>query len=539
MPDFKENIANYLLSTWEKIIPILKEGQKDQIPLIVNSLIELLKKPPEMSISSNPNEQIDIQQFFSDEKKKEKKNELKTSETEEFSTFVEILNLFLSECPELYTVDHVKNIYQNILKLLDYPNNDIKSEISNVFTNLIEILTKIKVDTSILHSASKQYISNIVEKLMNESDNILIVSYMNAIKDIIEKTKSFLNVNEINELSQKILELFDNVEKGRESLVKQKNETEKEFEEEKKTGDNKIYSDDEDDDEVHEEVMEDMEDQISELESVLISFSEFFASLFQTHKNLTLELVDKIIKKYLPIYFKDESSIFEKRLGLLLVSDMAEFLQQSLLNNIWGDIEQIMIKYSSHNHYQVRNAACYGLGVFSQFTTQNFGLYGKDILKAVMDVINLPIDKKNLSKIDRENLKFAKDNAVSALGKIVKYHGEEFPNELDNLLDFWVNSLPITQDKNEGKVNNKFLLDILMKEPNKVIGKGNKNLGKIIIILAKGYKTGFTDNEMDKNIELFANEIKKNTEFNKILNETISKQKKGKCLNKIKSLFKL
>ena len=539
MPDFKENIANYLLSTWEKIIPILKEGQKDQIPLIVNSLIELMKKPPEMSISSNPNEQIDIQQFFSDEKKKEKKNELKTSETEEFTTFVEILNLFLSECPELYTLDHVKNIYQNILKLLDYPNNDIKSEISNVFTNLIEILSKINVEANILHSASKQYISNIVEKLMNENDNTLIVSYMNAIKGIIEKTKSFLSVNEINELSQKILELFDKVEKGRESLVKTKDETEKEFEEEKKTGDNKIYSDDEDDDEAQEEVMEDMEDQISELESVLISFSEFFAALFQTHKNLTLELVDKIIKKYLPIYFKDESSNFEKRLGLLLVSDMAEFLQQSLLNNIWGDIEQIMIKYSSHNHYQVRNAACYGLGVFSQFTTQNFGLYGKDILKAVMDVINLPIDKKNLSKIDRENLKFARDNAVSALGKIIKYHGEEFPNELDNLLDFWVNSLPITQDKDEGKINNKFLLDILMKEPNKVIGNGNKNLGKIIIILAKGYKTGFTDSEMDKNIELFANEIKKNTEFNNILKETVSKQKKGKCLNKIKSLFKL
>ena len=67
---------------------------------------------------------------------------------------------------------------------------------------------------------------------MNESDNTLIVSYMNAIKDIIEKTKSFLNINEINELSQKILELFDKVEKGRESLIKQKNETEKEFEEE-------------------------------------------------------------------------------------------------------------------------------------------------------------------------------------------------------------------------------------------------------------------------------------------------------------------
>jgi len=539
MPNFKENIANYLLSTWEKIIPSLKEEHKEKIPVIVNSLIELLKKPPEMSISSNPNQQIDIQGFFSDEKKKKEKEkvELKTSETEEFSTFVEILNSFLTECPELYTVDQVKNLYPIILSLLKYPNSDIKSEISKVFNNSIDILVKINIDKAVLQTTSKQYISNIVEQLLKETDYSLIVSYVDSIKEIIKSTKQFLTTNEINELSQKILEVFDKVAKGRESLIKQKNETEKEFEEEKKTGDNKINSDDEDDDESQEEVMEDIKDQISELENVLTSLSDFFGALFETHKDLTLELVDKIIKQYLPIYFKDESSNFEKTLGLLLVDDMAEFLQQNLLSNIWGDIEKIMIKYSAHAHYEVRNAACYGLGVFSQFTTQNYTNYGKDILSAIMNVIKLPIDK-NMNKTDKENLKFARDNAVSALGKIIKYHGQEFPGELDNLLDFWVNSLPITQDKEEGKINNKFLLDILMKEPNKVIGPGNKNLGHIIVILAKGYKTDSTDDEMDKAIDSFASGIKNNAEYNAILKDTVTKQK-GKCLNKIKSLFKL
>ena len=540
MPSFKENIANYLMSTWEKLIPPLKESNKEKIPLIVNSLIELLKKPPEMSISSNPNQQIDVQAFFSEEKKKKEKQkvELKTSETEEFETFIEILNLFLSECPELYTTNQIESIYQIILKLIAYPNSDIKSESSKVFSNLIEILVKINTDKNYLYTTSKQYISNIVEQLMKETDYSLIVAYVDALKDIIKSTKSFLNTNEINELSKKILEVFDKVEKGRESLIKQKDQTQKEFEEEKKTGDNKIYSDDEDDDQSQEEVLEDIKDQISELESVLTSLSDFFGALFETHKNLTLELVDKIIKEYLPIYFRDDSSNFEKTLGLLLVDDMAEFLQQDLLNNIWNDIQKIMIKYSDHNHYEVRNAACYGLGVFSQFTKQNYLNYGKDIVAAVMNVINIPIDKKTISKTDRENLKFARDNAVSALGKIINYHGQEFPADLDNLLDFWVNSLPITKDKEEGRINNKFLLDILMKEPNKVLGPSNKNLGHIIVILAKGYNTDNSDKEMDKNIESFAEGIKKNEEYNAILKDTLVKQK-GKTLNKIKALFKI
>ena len=55
-----------------------------------------------------------------------------------------------------------------------------------------------------------------------------------GLKDIIKSTKSFLNTNEINELSKKILEVFDKVEKGRESLIKQKDQTQKEFEEKKK-----------------------------------------------------------------------------------------------------------------------------------------------------------------------------------------------------------------------------------------------------------------------------------------------------------------
>ena len=41
MPDFKGNIANYLLSTWEKLIPSLKESNKEKITEIVNSLILL------------------------------------------------------------------------------------------------------------------------------------------------------------------------------------------------------------------------------------------------------------------------------------------------------------------------------------------------------------------------------------------------------------------------------------------------------------------------------------------------------------------
>ena len=541
MPDFKGNIANYLLSTWEKLIPSLKETNKEKIPEIVNSLVELLKKPPEMSISSNPEIKIDVNEFFSDKKDKndEPKNvELKTSETEEFTTFIETLNSFLNQCPELYSFEQVKNMYPLIHKLIEYPNNDIKSEISKVFSNCIEILVKINADKeSILYPTAKQYISDIVTQLLKESDYSVIISHLDSMREIIKACKLFLTTNEINELSAKIFLLFNKIEDGRKKLLEEKEVATKDFEEEKKTGDNKINSDDEDDDQSQEELMEDINDKIDEVESVMTSISDFFGALFESHKQLTLELVDEIIKKYLPKYLLDTSSNFEKLLGLLLLGDMAEFLHQELLNNIWNDICTILIKYSPHTNYEVRNAACYGLGVFAQYTSQGFIDYGKNIIPAVINVINLPIDKK-LKKTDKENLKFARDNAISALGKIIKYHGQEFSNELNSLLDLWVNSMPIKQDKEEAKINNNFLLDILMKEPNKILGENNKNLGKIIVTLAEGYQTGATDEEMDKKIEQFAVGVKSNPEYNNILMET-AKKSKEKLQNKIKSLFKI
>ena len=64
---YKDNIGNYLLSSWNKIINDLLENHKTRISQIFESLIELLKKPPAMSISNNPNEKINIQDFFKDE----------------------------------------------------------------------------------------------------------------------------------------------------------------------------------------------------------------------------------------------------------------------------------------------------------------------------------------------------------------------------------------------------------------------------------------------------------------------------------------
>ena len=542
LSSFTENIAEYLQSTWEKIIPNLKETHSDKIPQIISSLIDLLKKNPEMSISSNPENKFDIKKFFEDEeeeqdKKEEKKAEIKTSETEEFSIFIKILNEFLEKCNQFCGTEQINNLIPISQKLIKYPNSDIQSEISKTLGLIIEILSKKGEDINNIHKNSKNFIAEIISQLLKETDFIVITSLLDSMKDIIKSTKLFLTTQEINDLTQNILKVFDIVETSRIAKLKQKDETEEEYEKNKKNKDSKINSDDEDDSASKEEEINELDEQIDEIENVLTSFSEFFGVLFDTHKNYTLEFVDKIIKEYLPKYFKENASNFEKNLGVLLVGDMAEFLQQDIIGNIWDDICTILVKYANNPDDEVRNSACYGLGAFAQSTKNNFEKYYKDIVTVLISSINMPIDK-NLSKDEKNTKQFAKDNGVSALGKILKYQGQALGYDYENVFNIWINNLPIKQDDEEGLINNQFLMDILMKEQTKVLGTDNKNLAQIIIILAKAYNSEMSDELLDTNIEQFALGVKNNKEYNDILMNLVQKQK-GKTLNRIKTLFKL
>ena len=539
LSSFTENIAEYMQSTWEKIIPNLIQSQSDKIPQIISSLIDLLKKNPEMSISSNPEQKFDLKKFFEEEdneKKEEKKTEIKTSETEEFSIFIKILNEFLTKCGQFCTIEHMYSLIPISLKLVKYPNSDIQCEIAKTFGLIIEILSKKGENVNNIHKTSKNFLLEIITQLLKETDFILITSLLDAMKDIIKFTKLFLTTQEINDLTQNILKLFDIVENSRIAKLKQKKETQEQYEN-NRGGAAQVNSDDEEDNRSRDEEIDDLNEQIEEIENVLISFGEFFGVLFDTHKNLTLEFVDKIIKEYLPKYFKDNSSNFEKNLGVILVGDMAEFLQQDIIGNIWDDICLILVKYANSSDDEVRNSACYGLGVFAQSTKNNFGKYLKNVVTVLNQAINLPIDK-NLSRDEKNAKQFAKDSAVSAVGKIIKSQEQVLGSDYETIFDIWLNNLPIKQDEEEGIINNEFLMDLLMKQQGKVLGANNKNLAQIIIILSKAYNSMMSDDLLNTNIEQFAQGVKNNKEYNDILLALVQKQK-GKTLNRIKTLFKL
>lgn len=63
----------------------------------------------------------------------------------------------------------------------------------------------------------------------------------------------------------------------------------------------------------------------------------------------------------------------------------------------------------------------------------------------------------------------AKDNAVSALGKIIKFqHGTV---DVKSLIPNWLGLLPIKNDVDEAKLQNDLLADLLVGNPTAVLGE--------------------------------------------------------------------
>ena len=109
---------------------------------------------------------------------------------------------------------------------------------------------------------------------------------------------------------------------------------------------------------------------------------------------------------------------------------------------------------------------------------------------------------------DEEEHGHARDNTISALGKIIKFQHQHI--DVNVLVPQWLNLLPLKWDPKEATAQHELLVEILQKNPILILGADNANLPKVLRILALVYETKFSEDELDKNIlSVFAN-VKQN-----------------------------
>ena len=198
-----------------------------------------------------------------------------------------------------------------------------------------------------------------------------------------------------------------------------------------------------------------------------MSLAECIGILFKTHGPHCRNLVQVLQSTVLPAVEADGSKQKQKFL-LFILDDMVEFLGPDFLGPAYLAVAQKICSYASSKYSAIRQAAVYGIGMMAQHGGATFAQISQLCLESIRTAIEFPMDAATKEKKGKQTQYYhAKDNAVAALGKILKFQSTCADTNL--LVEFWVQNLPLTHDMEEAKVQNEFLADTMLKAPGLIL----------------------------------------------------------------------
>lgn len=155
-----------------------------------------------------------------------------------------------------------------------------------------------------------------------------------------------------------------------------------------------------------------------------MAISETFGILFKTHKDQCKLLVETLFGQLLPDYLSEGKPDIKKKFALFVIVDLIEHLGLDRIEESqFKGCFQTLALHSQHPSPVLRQACCYGFGIIAQVGGSVFGQYAQEIINLLIQAIQIPKGSQ-----DEELYVHCKDNAISSLGKILKYQGSSIPN---------------------------------------------------------------------------------------------------------------
>ena len=157
---------------------------------------------------------------------------------------------------------------------------------------------------------------------------------------------------------------------------------------------------------------------------------------FQNSRS-TLQRISSSAPNYvLPAAVADGSKQKTKFL-LFILDDMVEFLGPDFLGPAYPAVANQICSYANSKYAAIRQAAVYGIGMMAQHGGATFATVSQKCLESIKIAIEFPMDSTTKEKKGKQTQYYhAKDNAVAALGKVLKFQSTCADTNL--LVDFWV-----------------------------------------------------------------------------------------------------
>ena len=510
--DSKDPQRTYLLSAWQRICLLMGKEFAPFLPQVIPSLFQMATLNPEMSIQGSERAG-DINDVLSeikpaDANEEGKKININTDEIEEKDVAIQMLSVFIDELGSAFA-PYYEATSRILLSMIDYESNDsIRNSVAGALPGLVKCVKGADpTNGAVIVNISKMYLEALWKAIKKETETDTLICQVQAAKEIIDEVgEGLLDQGTVELLAQLLIEKYhesDNRIKENNEMAKQGGAGE---------------GDEDEEDALDQDEMEVIKEENNNEYDLQLSIAEIIGILFKTHGGLCQNIVSQLFQTILPqaLQTNEKQKI---KFALFVMDDMVEFLGPAHLGPHYVDVAKQIISHCSSNYAAVRQAASYGIGIMAEKAGAAFAQISNDCLVGLKNAIEfaMPASVKE-KKTKVKQFMHAKDNAVSALGKIIKFQSGAV--DTASLIPNWLGLLPIKNDIDEAKVQNELVADLLAANPVAILGEQYQRFEQVVILLSditqKKYVNDETGVKLSNIIKGMASDATFSAQFNTV-----------------------
>lgn len=488
---------SYLLAAWQRLCLVMEDEFVPYLKDIIPSLFSLAALKPNINVESG--DSSDILEYLAEIKVSEDgktvSSSVNTDQIEDKNIAIQMLTVFIDELEEGF-VDYIRQTSELFVSMINYEaSEDIRNSVANSLPTMLKCLIKAHPENRKMHEEfAFAYMQALFKAMNTEGMTDTMVFQILATKDIIKMMGSFMDEDTVNKMCVEFLELIAKSDRRKDLNLQYTMENEN--------------SDDEIDDQNRKFMQE--EDKVED--ELQIAISETFGVLFQTHKECCQKLVETLFTQLLPIYLGADSQFIKKKFALFVIVDLIEHLGLERIDEQqFKGCFDTLLTYAKSDNPILRQACNYGFGIIAKFGGEYFGQYTSQVEEA----LNYSIEMK-LGTQKKDQFHHAYDNALSSLGKVLKYQSN-FLSDSKTTFSYFIDHLPIQHDNEEAKEMNEFLADGLLSDPQIVLGEGYPRVPQIIGLLGEQLLEKYmTEETMDK-FKQFFNKIQSDQQLSVLI----------------------
>lgn len=453
--------VSYLLASWARICKVLGQDFVPYLDIVMPPLLASAQLKPDLAVVDPAD---DVSSKYSSDDGWEfvgvdgQQIGIKTTVLEEKCTAVEMLICYARELGAGFRpyVEKVRDIVVPLLKF--YFHDGVRHAAAATIPQLINCAKQADVGQDYLLTFWQGMCLKLLEAMGAETD----LSFLYQLYVSFYESLDFMGPGP--SMTPELLEMFTR------ATLSQLKEMYKQLRlREEAKAKATLEADDESRSKEDEEVTE---------ETVLGEMSRAFHSVLKTH-GVAYMAQFKSLEHVLMKFLGDPSPV-ARQWALCVLDDFVEFTGPHSWPIMVPYLPQVLESILSRAP-DVRQAACYGLGLCGQFGGAQYSEVCSAALTLLFQVIH-DRDSRELENV------YATENAISAVTKICKFNSSQF--DVNRVLPSWVQTLPIINDEAEAGMTYTYLLDLIEAQNHSVLGLNNVNLPHLVNVMVEALVSG-------------------------------------------------